>query len=55
MAEASDKQQIKRQIQEAKVRRQGALEARDSTQLKRALREIHGLKRRLRRMAALTQ
>lgn len=47
--EGIDKTKIKAQIQELKKKRQTALEAHDAKVLKQARREIHKLKRKLRR------
>ncbi len=47
--EGIDKSGVKKQIKEAKVKRDAALEAHDKAQLKTALREIHKLKRTLRK------
>lgn len=44
-----DKKAIKNQIQELKKKRQAALEARDGSELKKARRKIHRLKRTMRR------
>jgi len=44
-----DKAAIKRQIQELKLQRDAALEAHDHAGLKRVRRQIHRLKRRIRR------
>ncbi len=44
-----DKSKIKAEIRKLKVDRQGALEAKDSKELKRIRREIRGLKRKIRK------
>ena len=44
-----DKGKIKAEIRKLKVDRQGALEAKDSKELKRLRREIRGLKRKIRK------
>jgi hypothetical protein len=49
-----DKGQIKAQIRELKVKRQAALEAQDSGELKKQRRAIHRLKRKLRRAMDLS-
>ena len=54
VAEGAGKLAIKQQIRGLKEERQKALDARDSEQLRRVRRNIHGLKRKLRRMAHLT-
>ncbi len=54
VVEGEGKAELKQRIQELKGRRTEALQARDREQLRRVRREIHGLKRRLRRMARLT-
>jgi hypothetical protein len=48
------KRAIKAEIKELKVKRQAALEARDSDELKKYRRKIHRRKRRLRRMMNLS-
>ncbi len=44
-----DKSKIKAEIRKLKVDRQGALEAKDSKELKRIRRQIRGLKRKIRK------
>jgi hypothetical protein len=44
-----DKTAVKREIRELKVQREAALKARDRTQLRKLLRQIHRLKGNLRR------
>lgn len=48
-----DKQAVKGKIKELKVLRQAALEAKDSSELKKQRRAIHRLKRRMRRAASM--
>ncbi len=51
VVESEAKKQIKRRIHLLKGKRQEALDRRDAEALRSARREIHALKRRLRRMA----
>ena len=48
------KRAIKAEIRDLKIKRQTALEARDSAELKKYRRQIHRRKRRLRRMMSLS-
>jgi hypothetical protein len=50
-----DKAKIKAEMKALKVKRDEALEARDHAQLKKVRRELHGLKRTLRKAAAVAK
>ena len=54
VAEGLGKSQIKAEIRELKAKRQAALEARDSAELKKCRRLIHHRKRKLRRLMAIS-
>jgi hypothetical protein len=54
VVEAEGKGALKKRIRQLKLERDGAIEAHDPLRLRRVRNEMHGLKRRLRRLAHLT-